>query len=117
ARAGYRAGLQSWPAAHADRLRRLAGRRGQGLCADAGGLRGRIRQSDIKFIVPEGEGWRVVLADGEITARHVVVALGPWSAELLRPLGYRVPLAFERGYHREFKPNAARQLRRPIHDA
>jgi D-amino-acid dehydrogenase len=59
----------------------------------------------------------VVLADGEIFARHVVVALGPWSSDILRPLGYRVPLAFERGYHREFKPNPARSLRRPIHDA
>jgi D-amino-acid dehydrogenase len=59
----------------------------------------------------------VVLADGAISARHVVVALGPWSADILRPLGYRVPLAFERGYHREFKPNPARSLQRPIHDA
>jgi D-amino-acid dehydrogenase len=81
------------------------------------GSGGAIRQSDIKSIVPQGDGWRVMLADGEISARHVVVALGPWSAELLRPLGYRVPLAFERGYHREFKPNASRSLRRPIHDA
>jgi D-amino-acid dehydrogenase len=81
------------------------------------GSGGRIRQSDIRSIAPEGDGWRVVLADGEIGARHVVVALGPWSADLLRPLGYRVPLAFERGYHREFKPNASRSLRRPIHDA
>src|SRR5207302_6447451 len=55
--------------------------------------------------------------DGEIAARHVVVALGPWSAELLRPLGYRVPLAFERGYHQHFEPNPARKLLRPIHDA
>jgi D-amino-acid dehydrogenase len=45
-----------------------------------------------------------------------VVALGPWSADLLRPLGYRVPLATERGYHQEFKPGA-RQLLRPINDA
>ena len=81
------------------------------------GSGGEIRQSDIKAIVPDGEGWRVVLADGGISARHVVVALGPWSADLLRPLGYRVPLAFERGYHREFKPNPARSLQRPIHDA
>ena len=81
------------------------------------GAGGEIRQSDIKAIVPEGEGWRVVLADGAIAARHVVVALGPWSADILRPLGYRVPLAFERGYHREFKPNPARSLQRPIHDA
>jgi D-amino-acid dehydrogenase len=81
------------------------------------GSGGEIRQSDIKAIVPEADGWRVMLADGAISARHVVVALGPWSADILRPLGYRVPLAFERGYHREFKPNPARSLQRPIHDA
>jgi D-amino-acid dehydrogenase len=81
------------------------------------GAGGEVRQSEIKAIVPEAEGWRVVLADGAISARHVVVALGPWSSDILRPLGYRVPLAFERGYHREFKPNPARSLQRPIHDA
>jgi len=78
---------------------------------------GAIRQSEIRQIEPQGDGWRVQLADGEIAARHVVVALGPWSAELLRPLGYRVPLAFERGYHQHFGPNPARKLLRPIHDA
>ncbi|THD75542.1 MAG: FAD-binding oxidoreductase [Bradyrhizobium sp.] len=78
---------------------------------------GEIRQSEIRVIAPDGEGWRVTLVEGAISARHVVVALGPWSADLLRPLGYRVPLAFERGYHREFKPNPARSLQRPIHDA
>ncbi|WP_213288191.1 FAD-binding oxidoreductase [Bradyrhizobium sp. sGM-13] len=77
---------------------------------------GQVRQADIKAIVLDGNGWRVMLADGEISARHVVAALGPWSAEMLRPLGYRVPLAFERGYHREFKSNPARSLRRPIYD-
>jgi glycine/D-amino acid oxidase-like deaminating enzyme len=81
------------------------------------GSGGEIRQSEIKAIVPDGEGWRVVLTDGAISARHVVIALGPWSSDILRPLGYRVPLAFERGYHREFKPNPARTLQRPIHDA
>jgi D-amino-acid dehydrogenase len=91
------------------------------------GLGGEVRQSDIKGIEPEGRGssdqgssdhgWRVVFGDGAILARHVVVALGPWSADLLRPLGYRVPLAVERGYHQEFTPNPARALQRPIHDA
>ena len=82
--------------------------------ANAGG---EIQNSEIKSITPDGDRWRVMLSDGTITARHVVVALGPWSSDLLRPLGYRVPLAFERGYHREFKPNPARTLQRPIHDA
>ena len=81
------------------------------------GAGGDVRQSEIKSVSPDGDRWRVTLAGGEILARHVVVALGPWSADLLRPLGYRVPLAFERGYHREFKPNPARKLQRPIHDA
>jgi D-amino-acid dehydrogenase len=81
------------------------------------GAGGEIRRSEIKSIAQDRDGWRVVLWDGELLARHVVVALGPWSADLLRPLGYRVPLATERGYHREFTPNASRKLLRPIHDA
>jgi D-amino-acid dehydrogenase len=81
------------------------------------GAGGELRQSEIKSIAPDAAGWRVVLSNGEVRARHVVVALGPWAPDLLRPLGYRVPLAWERGYHREFTPNPARQLRRPIHDA
>jgi D-amino-acid dehydrogenase len=81
------------------------------------GLGGEVRQSDIRAIESKDDGWRVVLGDGAITARHVVVALGPWSADILGPLGYRVPLATERGYHQEFTPNPARALQRPIHDA
>ncbi len=81
------------------------------------GAGGVLRQSEIRALLPEQDGWRVVLGDGEIRARHVVVALGPWSPDILRQLGYRVPMAFERGYHQEFKPNPARTLLRPIHDA
>jgi D-amino-acid dehydrogenase len=81
------------------------------------GSGGEVVQSEITAIAPAADGWRVLLASGAIAAQHVVVALGPWSADLLRPLGYRVPLAFERGYHQEFRPNAARSLSRPIHDA
>ena len=58
------------------------------------GSGGQIRQSDIRSIAPEGDGWRVVLADGAISARHVVVALGPWfrrsiaAARLSRSSGF-----------------------------
>jgi D-amino-acid dehydrogenase len=81
------------------------------------GSGGEIRQADIKAIAGDGEGWRVVLSDGDVRARHVVVALGPWSKDLLQPLGYRVPLGFERGYHQHFQPNPSRPLSRPIHDS
>ena len=118
ARAEHLAGLQGWPVAHRRRLRstrRATWSRPMRGCLRAPVARSASRTS--RRSLPDGEGWRVVLADGGISARHVVVALGPWSADLLRPLGYRVPLAFERGYHREFKPNPARSLQRPIHDA
>ena len=81
------------------------------------GAGGEIRRAEIRSIAPDGRDWRVTLSDGELRARNVVVALGPWSADLLGQLGYRVPLASERGYHREFMPNPARKLLRPIHDA
>src|SRR5260370_37351912 len=32
-------------------------------------------------------------------------------------MGFRVGVEFERGYDEEFKPNVARSLLRPIHDA
>ena len=81
------------------------------------GSGGEVRRAEIGSIASDGDGWRVLLSDGELRARHVVVALGPWSADLLRPLGYRVPLATERGYHREYRPNPSRKLLHPIHDA
>jgi D-amino-acid dehydrogenase len=81
------------------------------------GTGGVIRQAAVKALAPDSAGWRVIFQDGAICARHVVVALGPWSPDILRPLGYRVPMAFERGYHREFRPDPARQLTRPIHDS
>src|SRR6476661_10184076 len=51
--------------------------------AGAGGV---ISQSEVTALAPDGDGWRVSLSSGKISARHVVVALGPWSADLLRPL-------------------------------
>ena len=78
---------------------------------------GTILRGEVKSITPSGDGWLVRYGDGEMTARQVVVALGPWSADLLGPLGYRVPLAFERGYHQEFKAGTARRISRPIHDS
>lgn len=81
------------------------------------GIGGVMRQVPVKALAPDSTGWRVIFQDGATHARHVVVALGPWSPDILRPLGYRVPMAFERGYHREFAPDPARRLSRPIHDS
>ncbi|WP_188580680.1 NAD(P)/FAD-dependent oxidoreductase [Azorhizobium oxalatiphilum] len=49
-----------------------------------------------------GKGWRVETANGPVEAAHVVVALGPWSPELLRRFGYDFPMVRKRGHHRHY---------------
>ncbi len=59
---------------------------------------GKIVTGNATTLEQHGAGWR---ADG-IEAEQVVVALGPWSPELLRKFGYRVPMVAKRGYHMHF---------------
>lgn len=77
---------------------------------------GQILRDEVTGLAKTAEGWRV---DGRVSrhqAEIAVVALGPWSADLLRPLGLKVPLNVERGYHRHYKPAQGRFLNRPIYD-
>ncbi|MBP0444195.1 FAD-dependent oxidoreductase [Roseomonas sp. SSH11] len=53
----------------------------------------------MKLIPQEGGGWMVMTNTGNHRAGQVVVAGGAWSRLLLDPLGIRVPLETERGYH------------------
>ncbi|QTL04777.1 FAD-binding oxidoreductase [Aquabacter sp. L1I39] len=69
---------------------------------------GRILTADARTLARTGAGWQVA---GE-QAEQIVVALGPWSPELLRPLGYRMPMVRKRGYHRHY--SGATHLRRPL---
>jgi len=50
-------------------------------------------------LVPEGTGITVLTNTSNRRAKDVVVAAGAFSDELLRPLGIKVPLEAERGYH------------------
>ena len=50
----------------------------------------------------ENGAWRIRGETEQYTTENVIVAMGAWSAELLKPLGISVPLAAERGYHIEF---------------
>ena len=52
-------------------------------------------------IVPQGgtAGYRIVTNVSNRSAPRLVVATGAWTRELLDPLGIRVPLETERGYH------------------
>ncbi len=61
--------------------------------------------------------WRVDTAAGPLDAGDVVIALGPWSPDVLAPLGLDLPLAVKRGYHRHFRPRGNAALSRPVLDA
>jgi D-amino-acid dehydrogenase len=60
--------------------------------------------------------WRVDTAEGPVDAAEVVVALGPWAPDLLKPLGIDLPLAIKRGYHRHFRRRGNAALTRPLVD-
>ncbi len=77
---------------------------------------GRFLQGDARTLTPLRNGWQVRTADGPVEAGAVVVALGPWSDDVLRPLGYRIPLGVKRGYHMHFKAAGNATLNRPLID-
>ncbi len=66
-----------------------------------------LRKQGVEFVAdkvlrlaPEEDGkWTIHASNGLHSARHVVVAAGAWSAQLLRPLGMKIPLESQRGYH------------------
>jgi D-amino-acid dehydrogenase len=63
------------------------------------------------------EIWELLLDNGERhQSAHVVVALGPWSREFLGGLKFKIPMAFERGYHQHFQTQHDVRLNRPIYD-
>jgi D-amino-acid dehydrogenase len=78
---------------------------------------GRVLEADVRLIAQTAGGWTVTTSAGPIEAREVVLALGPWSGDLFRPLGYRFPLGFKRGYHQQFKAVGNATLNRPVLDA
>ncbi len=50
-------------------------------------------------LIPQGGGWMVMTNIANRSTENVVVAGGAWSGQLLEPLGIKVPLETERGYH------------------
>ena len=78
---------------------------------------GRFLVGDARTLEQRGNGWRVAGADGAIAAREIVVALGPWSDQVFRPLGYSIPLAVKRGYHIHLTPRGNAVLNHPVLDS
>lgn len=63
---------------------------------------GRVVRGDAQTLQATGTGWRVNSDCGLIDAELAVLALGPWTANFAKTLGYRFPLLPIRGYHRHY---------------
>ncbi|PZX18863.1 D-amino-acid dehydrogenase [Palleronia aestuarii] len=72
---------------------------------------GTIATGDAMSLEQVGKGWRAAGQEAE----RAVVALGPWSPELLARFGYRVPMVRKRGHHLHFA--GTHGLRRALVDA
>jgi D-amino-acid dehydrogenase len=95
-------------------------------CTDPGGLveayadlfvkrGGLVVTGDARLLEQNGALWSFKPDRSEvIEAEHVVVALGPWSPDVLIKFGYRIPMILKRGYHAHYQASAT--LRRPFLD-
>ncbi|MGO1688557.1 MAG: NAD(P)/FAD-dependent oxidoreductase [Psychrobacter sp.] len=66
-------------------------------------MQGSIKERDVQEIVQDGEGWKVITDKETYYSDKLVIAAGPWSNDLIKPLGYNLPLFPMRGYHQHFK--------------
>jgi D-amino-acid dehydrogenase len=78
---------------------------------------GRFLVGDARTLEQSNGRWRVSGPDGAVSAREVVVALGPWSDLVFRPLGYSIPLGVKRGYHLHLAPRGNAVLNHPVLDS
>ena len=77
---------------------------------------GRFLVGDARTLEQSAARWRVATLEGTITAREVVVAMGPWSDQIFAPLGYSIPLNVKRGYHIHLAPRGNAVLNHPVLD-
>lgn len=77
---------------------------------------GRFASGDARTLSQSGSDWVVTTGEGPVTAGQAVVALGPWSDRIFKPLGYRIPLAVKRGYHMHYGARGEARLNRPVLD-
>lgn len=96
-------------------------------CFDPGGLvkayaalfeqrGGLMLTGDARSLRRQGTGFRVETPSGPVDAERVVVAMGPWSLDVMKPLGLPLPLASKRGYHVHLAPQDGFVLNRSVVD-
>lgn len=80
-------------------------------------LGGRLMQASVEDVSQVGTGWRVMTSEGALESDQVVVAMGPWTGELLSRLGLNVPLFVKRGYHMHYSAEEGAKLNHWVMDA
>jgi D-amino-acid dehydrogenase len=78
---------------------------------------GKFATGDALTLRQAGHDWTVKTAAGELAAPQIVVALGPWSDGIFKPLGYDIPLFVKRGYHMHYTAKGNATLSRTVIDA
>jgi D-amino-acid dehydrogenase len=78
---------------------------------------GVFAKGDAQTLRQEGARWSVTAGGGAISAAQAVVALGPWSDIVFKPLGYDIPLFVKRGYHMHYSAKGNATLSRTVIDA
>ncbi|UWQ35483.1 FAD-dependent oxidoreductase (plasmid) [Leisingera sp. M527] len=80
------------------------GRIGTVLAEKFRSMGGEILQQTVRGILPaQTGGWTYTTEAGQEWTPKLVLAMGVWSGELLKPLGIKIPMESERGYHVSFK--------------
>ena len=77
---------------------------------------GEFKQCQMYNMQQENGEWQVNTDQGRLSAKHLVVATGPWSADVLKGLGYDYPLFPMRGYHKHYHIAEGKQLNHSVLD-
>lgn len=77
---------------------------------------GVFKQADVRAISRQSSQWEITSDQGVDTVEKLVLCMGAWTPQLIKPLGYRNPIVMERGYHTVFQRQSGVSLNRPIFD-
>lgn len=78
---------------------------------------GIIQQCTVTQLQETAQGqWLIETDKGNFETQNLVVATGPWSGDILKPLGYNFPLFPMRGYHKHYHSEDGKMLNHSIID-